>query len=726
MASLTGRKAASSYPFPPAKENPMRRLPWSIVLAVASLAIWAAPLPAADPPPAQAKVSQTESGQIEARFARVFQDNMILQREKAVPIWGWAKPGTVVEVSFAGQKKTVTADEHGYWKAILDPMKANREEQVLTAKIGDTTLTCKNVLVGEVWLSTGHSNTVSPGPNMDMGVYPVYESPGAKGGKPEIRFLMIAGGASAMPYDDLDPMSQGDSQWKVMSENPKSGVMSEMEYFARIIRDSLDVPVGILLPVSVGVGQSTWVARETLEAYPSTTGSGNYYQECFTGAEANLSRNAKGGAPYGSWAAFQKAESEWRVTKKGSWPGRTAGVVALFAYPSVSYNAKIYPLAPYAMRGFRMNADATGAPGAGELNVAMVQQYRKLFGQDLYFINCTRMRYTTNQPPLAPAITVDWQNNTIRETPKLFGGDKRQDFVELKDLGDWLSHYYGKAEAGRRLGLCALNLAYGQHNIYSGPRMSEAKIDGNKATVRFDLVGDGLVYQPSIDGISGVYLRSTNGQTRWAQVKVLGKDTIEFSHSDLADLQTVAYGQNAPGNPHETLFNSVGLPASGFAVNPVKGVFDRSAPYQILSIDKNDLAKSATVKEAMLSLAHVRRHGYVFQIVGKEKVDFALQPIKEKVDAHMETSTATIPVTAYIPAEWKDFEVVAGEKDIIWWENGNIFSKGQVKAGWTPLKTVETTKNGARFVTFDSPVDQTWVIVAEAGHAEEFRKIHRF
>lgn len=665
---------------------------------------------------------RAESAPGEARLARIFQDNMILQREKPVPIWGWAKPGATVEVSFAGQKKPATADLHGYWKAILDPMKANRDGQGLTATFSNTTLTCKNVLVGEVWLSTGHSNTISPGPNMDMGLYPVYNSPSAKGGLPEIRFLMIAGGASAKPYDDLDPMSQGDSHWNVMSENPKSGVMSEVGYFARVVRDQLDVPVGILLPCSVGVGQSTWLARETLEAFPATTGSGNLYQEYFSSMDARLATIK---APYQSFAAFEKAEAEWRVTNKGLWPGRTLGVVTLFAFPSVSYNAKIHPLAPYAMRGFRMNADATGEPGAEQRNVAMVKQYRKLFGQDdLYFINCTRMRYSTSQPPLVPVCMIDGQNNAIRETPKFFGGDKRQDFVELKDLGDWLSHYYAKAEAGRRLGLCALNLAYGQHNIYSGPRMAETKIAGNKATIRFDLVGDGLIYKPSIDGISGVYLRSKNGQVRWAQVKLLGKDTIEVFHPDLADLETVAYAQYS--NPHETLFNSAGLPASGFAVNPTKGIFDRAAPYQILSIDKNDLAKSETVKEAMLSLAHVRRQGYVFQIVGKEKIDFALQPIKGAEVDHMENSTATIPVTAYIPAEWKGFEVVSGEKDIIWWEGGNIFSKGQVKAGWKPLKTVESTKNGARFVTFDSPVDQTWVIVAEKGHAEEFRKIHRF
>jgi hypothetical protein len=49
-----------------------------------------------------------------------------------------------------------------------------------------------------------------------------------------------------------------------------------------------------------------------------------------------------------------------------------------------------------------------------------------------------------------------------------------------------------------------------------------------------------------------------------------------------------------------------------------------------------------------------------------------------------------------------------------------------VKSFGKPLKTTETTIKGARFVTFEAPTDKTWVIVAEKGKAEEFRKINRY
>jgi len=120
------------------------------------------------------------STQAEDRLAQIFQDNMVLQREKPVPVWGWANPGAQVEVAFGGQKKQAKADAKGYWKAILDPMPASRDGRTLEVRIGGTALSRKNVLVGEVWMATGQSNMVAGGPDFDNGVYPHYVSPGTK------------------------------------------------------------------------------------------------------------------------------------------------------------------------------------------------------------------------------------------------------------------------------------------------------------------------------------------------------------------------------------------------------------------------------------------------------------------------------------------------------------------------------------------------------------------
>jgi len=147
--------------------------------------------------------------QAEERIAQIFQDNMVLQREKPVPVWGWGNPGAQIELTFGAQKKQAKVDEHGCWKVILDPMPANCTGQVLNAKIGNTVISRKNVLVGEVWIEAGHSNNCTGGPDLDSGIYPYYVSPGTKAGKPEIRICEFGFGASLEPLDDVDPAGRG-------------------------------------------------------------------------------------------------------------------------------------------------------------------------------------------------------------------------------------------------------------------------------------------------------------------------------------------------------------------------------------------------------------------------------------------------------------------------------------------------------------------------------------
>ncbi|MBN2582158.1 MAG: hypothetical protein JXL80_03755 [Planctomycetes bacterium] len=616
------------------------------------------------------------------RMARIFQDNMVLQREMPVPVWGWAAPGATVEVSFAGQKEEVRTDEQGRWKAVLEPMAASREGRVLEAKVGDASVSVKDVLVGEVWMAAGQSNMVAGGPDTDTGVYPHYVSPGTQGGKPEIRVCDSLGWSLSLePLDDYARRASDGSTgcaWEAMQENPPAKSMGPAYYFARVVRDGLDVPVGLVLTAVSGTPQTTWMARETLESFPpldSKSGAANYYQELLTFHTAKAAES-KGLATF---EAYKKAEAEWLASDAR---GRAPGFSTHF--PSSLYNARIHPLAPFAFRGVIWH-QGEGGPGGpyGERLVAMVKQWRTLFGHDFVFLPGTLARLTTQAPPLAPMCSGFYRSNTneqIRHACELFGGDKNVALVELYDLGYWETHFLQKAEMGRRMGLAALAVAYGQKHVYTGPQMVKTDIEGGKVTLRFEHVGDGLVYQPSIDGISGVYLRGKDGTSRWANVTVVGKDTIEVWHPDIAAAETVAYAANV--NPHETILNSAGIPATPFTVNPSRGK-DEAPPYQLVSLEGD-------ASGLILHIPHVRRHGYVFQP----------KPGRGKKQAG-----GPVTVEAYIPAEWKGYEVEADGK---------------------PIEVTEKTRDGARFVTFKAVVDGPWVIVAETGHAAEFRKVNRY
>jgi sialate O-acetylesterase len=103
-----------------------------------------------------AVTAQAAEQQASPRLAAIFGDNMVLQRGIPLPIWGWADPGDQVAVSFQGQKKTATAGQDGKWCVKLDPVQAGGPYEMTVA--GKSTVTVKNVLVGEVWVCSGQSN----------------------------------------------------------------------------------------------------------------------------------------------------------------------------------------------------------------------------------------------------------------------------------------------------------------------------------------------------------------------------------------------------------------------------------------------------------------------------------------------------------------------------------------------------------------------------------------
>ena len=80
----------------------------------------------------------------ELRLPSIFSDHLVLQCDKAVPVWGWADAGEEVSVSIAGQKKAVQAGADGACSLKLDPLPASSQAQTLV--IGEHTIA--DVLVG--------------------------------------------------------------------------------------------------------------------------------------------------------------------------------------------------------------------------------------------------------------------------------------------------------------------------------------------------------------------------------------------------------------------------------------------------------------------------------------------------------------------------------------------------------------------------------------------------
>lgn len=189
----------------------------------------------------------------DVRPSGMFSDNMVLQRNQPVPVWGWADPGESVTVEFGGLAKTAAADGRGVWCVALGPLQASAVPGELVIR-GRNTVKFSGVLVGEVWLCAGQSN-------MAMALA---EADGASEAMKEADPLLRAYRVPERPGER--PWTNVDGQW-VGFDHGSARQWAALPYFlARALRQALDVPVGVIVCAWGGSSAVSWMSPEILRS----------------------------------------------------------------------------------------------------------------------------------------------------------------------------------------------------------------------------------------------------------------------------------------------------------------------------------------------------------------------------------------------------------------------------------------------------------------------------
>ncbi len=185
----------------------------------------------------------------------LFSDDMILQRDKPVPVWGWSDPGTEITVEFSGQKVSAkAAAPSGRWQADLAPLKMNTSGAPLTVTLGSKQIVLKNVIVGDVWLAGGQSN-------MEFGIMSTNQWWNQVGTHPGIR-LYLNPPTSFSPL----PREQAGGKWEVCNPNslntkvnPHGGFSAVAYFFAREVNKATGVPIGMIQSCIGNTDIETWM-----------------------------------------------------------------------------------------------------------------------------------------------------------------------------------------------------------------------------------------------------------------------------------------------------------------------------------------------------------------------------------------------------------------------------------------------------------------------------------
>lgn len=187
----------------------------------------------------------------EVKLPAIFSDNMVLQRDVPLKIWGWAKKNETVEVRFMGQLKKTKADKNGWWKLQLDPISYGGPYQ-MEIKGRENKILLKNILIGEVWLASGQSNMEWTVKNSKDAIVEI-----SKGNYPQIRSFNVEKAISSEPKSDLDGV------WQVCSSKTLADFSAVAYYFARKLHTELGIPIGIINSSWGGTDIETWTSPDS-------------------------------------------------------------------------------------------------------------------------------------------------------------------------------------------------------------------------------------------------------------------------------------------------------------------------------------------------------------------------------------------------------------------------------------------------------------------------------
>lgn len=491
----------------------------------------AALLPALLPLPARAALE----------LSALFSDHMVLQRDRAVPVWGSARPGDTVTVTFAGKSASAKADAAGKWQVKLDPLPANATGRELSVKdsTGSDVRSISDVLVGDVWLCSGQSNMHFQMKSVENAAEEI-----AAMDRPAVRFFTVAQRFGQEPLDDVE------GSWSPVTPATAGACSAVACYFGTALHAKLGIPVGLVVSSVGGTRIESWMRAETLAA----TGESKSLVEKWK--QVPPAEFARIGATY---AEFQRqrdqvdpaAVKEARSQGKPVPPPPVAPKLRCHDAPSSLHHGMIAPLQPFPIRGaiwYQGESNSGQARPYEKLLPAMIADWRGVWGKDLPFYFVQLASYRATHPAFREAQQRIWD-----KTP----GTAMAVTTDVGDAGN--IHPTRKRPVGERLALAARALAYGEKIVYSGPVFEGMTVRNKAAVVSFRHSGSGLAARGG--KLLGFTLAGKDGKFVPAEAAIEG-DTVVVSAAAVEAPAAVRYNwsMNTEGN----LFNREGLPAAPF------------------------------------------------------------------------------------------------------------------------------------------------------------------
>ncbi|MBI4976548.1 MAG: hypothetical protein HZC28_03655 [Spirochaetes bacterium] len=487
---------------------------------------------------------------------KVISDSVVLQRNRPITIWGASSAGAAISVAIVDDATGVivrsgktAAGADGRWKLKLEAMEASFKKHRITVSGDGSDITVKDVLVGEVWFTSGQSNM-----QLELQYIIGGKEMLARATNANIRIFYQSSvdkqWYTNVSFEPCDDVSRG--YWAPANAGSNVAYCSGIAYtFALALFNALnrnaEIPVAVMNSAVGATGVMAWMSRAKAQSLPELAA---------------------------------KLPAKWNEGTWGQWYKPWNQATALF-------NHKVAPFTDFAVRGFLWTQGENDA-GFGEAGAAF---YRTALAA---LIDDWRTQWNDTAAPFIFSQLHAYDNNgTMTEDKFENWAYMREAQLEISarvsntaavaihdvdlvwDQGAFGSkspvHPLTKKPVGERMALAARAIAYGEQIEYCGPVFDRMKIDGGRILLKFTHRGNGLMNRDGGTAVTGFAICGSD-RVFLPAAAIINGAVVEVSNPGITAPVAVTYGFTSMNNC-ANLFSTDGLPAVPFRTDRVKSQF---------------------------------------------------------------------------------------------------------------------------------------------------------
>ncbi len=488
----------------------------------------------------------------------IFSDGMILQRDVPLPVYGFGgQTGEKVEVQLAGQVAESVIGPDG-WKVTLPPIEAGGPYELVIK--GPSDITFRDVLIGDVWLTSGQSNM-----HMRLRFMPEYKADPATFTNPSVRFIRSAVRPSAEPERDIERAKEFLQGWQAATPETSGEISAVGWYFADKMQRETGIPIGIIHAAQGSTRTDAWMDKDTV---------------------LSIAPDEK------TFADLKNPKNPW-----------------------VFYNGMIAPLTGFPLAGFLWyQGESHGHRPFGYADIlrGLIRSRRAAWGNDklpFYLAQVHSFSFTTDRTGEAWAWIREGQREVAATEPHTA-------MVPTHDLGEYEDiHPLRKKDIGLRLADLALADRRGARHEAEGPSLSSVEPINGRMLLNFTNTMGGLqavevvmnkkkgllptedpeAFRVEAGTLAGFAVADATGRYVDARAEIRGDQVVVWSE-EVKEPVSVRYGWS--NFTLANLANGKGLLAPTFRTDTLPMPDDlKKTPYWVrqrdqlapVEVDRNDL-----------------------------------------------------------------------------------------------------------------------------------------